>query len=274
MTSGWVVLSLTLSAAPVVKTDLLQELERQQQELFERLAPSVVFIRDEDSFGSGFFIDSDGLILTNAHVVGKASELHVVLHDGRKVVGKVLERAPDRLDLALVKAEVSGVKAVPTASISELRVGNWVGAVGHGHGAAWTFNTGMVSNIYPVDSERPFFQTQIPLNPGNSGGPVFDRQGRVLGVVTAGITGANGINFAISLDVARRALPLIAKQCSCVVVNAPKGAPIFVDGKLVGTGPRVVLQTSEGKTHDVFSLVGSQRKRATVTYPAQKEVTF
>jgi len=150
-------------------------------------------------------------------------------------------------------------------------VGSWVGSIGHGRGAIWTFNTGMISNIYPDGAERPVFQTQIPLNPGNSGGPIFDRRGQVLGIVTAGIHDASSINFGIGMEVARRSLKKLGAICDCLVVLAPAGVPVFVDGAMAGTGPRVVVPVSE-KTHEVFAVILGQMKKAKVKFPQTREV--
>lgn len=135
----------------------------------------MVFISNGEGFGSGFFVSEDGLVLTNAHVVGDAKLVDVLLHDGRRLKGAVVERAQKSLDLALVEVAVKGARALELDELAGVRVGSFAASVGHGEGAIWTFNAGMVTNIYPAGGERPILQTQIPLNPGNSGGPVIDR---------------------------------------------------------------------------------------------------
>ena len=218
-------------AAPASPADPLETIERAEQALFRRIAPSVAFIADSRGFGSGFVVGADGLLLTNAHVVGEAKTVKVVLHDGRALVGKVLARAPDKLDLALVQVDARDLVPLELGGLADLKVGSFAASVGHGKGGIWTFNTGMVSNIYPAgDASRPVFQTQIPLNPGSSGGPVFDRFGRVVGVVTAGMTDSNSINFAIKIDVALASFPELAPACSaCLTVMAPAGVPVFLE---------------------------------------------
>jgi S1-C subfamily serine protease len=268
-----VALVLGLSA-PAGAEDALLAVERQQQALFEKVAPSVVFISKGDSFGSGFFVGADGLVLTNAHVVEGRETVEVVLHDGRKVRGTVVERGAGKVDVALVQVPLKDTPVPPLGGVGDVRVGSWVGAVGHGRGAVWTFNSGMVSNIYPDGAERPVFQTQIPLNPGNSGGPIFDRRGTVVGVVTAGIEGASAINFGIGMDVARKALTKLAGTCECLVVNAPEGVPVFVDGTMAGTGPRVVLPVTQKRLYEVFAVIAGQMKKQQVRYPESREVTL
>lgn len=258
--------ALLLAAAP---SDPISEIERKQQALFEKIAPSVVFISDKRKFGSGFYVEPN-LVLTNAHVVEGASRVDVILHDGRRAIGTVVERAADKIDLALIEVSEPG-KPLALASGEDLRVGTWVASVGHGMGGIWTFTTGMISNIYPAGDARPLFQTQIPLNPGASGGPVVNSSGKVLGIVTAGIEDSNAINFAIRSDVATLKLERLATSCECLVILAPKDANVFVDGKMRGAGPRVVVQ-AERRTYNVFTVVDGKMKESKVTYPATKTV--
>lgn len=258
-------------AAPV--DDPLAAVERHQQQLFERIAPGVVFISRGDTFGSGFFVSESGLVLTNKHVVGASPTVDLVLHDGRKLKGEVVERA-EAADLALIQVSGRPPRTLPLGTIDDVRVGSWVAAVGHGKGMVWTFNTGMVSNIYPVGADRPVFQTQIPVNPGNSGGPIFDRHGKVVGVVTSGMEGSNSVNFGIVIDVARRSLARLSKSCDCVTVNAPEGIPVFVNGRMAGTGPRVVVPASGDQLYEVFAVIRGSIVKAKVAYPAAREVTL
>jgi len=259
------------ASAPAPAPDPIAALEQQRQQLFEAHAPSVVFIGAGDGFGSGFFVSADGLVLTNAHVVGKNDQVDVILHDGRRLRGKVVERGLDDLDLALVSIAVPDTVPIPIGEPGALRVGNWVASIGHGRGGVWTFTEGMVSNIYPAGSERPVFQTQIPLNPGNSGGPILDRNGRVVGIVTAGLTDSNAINFAIPIDAALRGLPRLSDLASCLVITAPAGVAVFVDGKMAGKGPRVVVP-AQNKTYEIFAVIDGQMRRQRATYPKIRKV--
>lgn len=254
------------SAAPPF--DPLAELERQQQALFAAAAPSVVLIRSASGIGSGFFVSSSGLLLTNRHVVGKSKRVDIILNDGRRSTGVVVQVAKDDVDLALVQAEIRDVRPLPLADLRTLRVGAWAAAVGHGEGAIWTFNTGMISNIYPVGS-LPVLQTQIPLNPGNSGGPVLDRSGRVLGVVTAGIEDAQNLNFAIRIDMAAQVLPQLRTHCKCLTIHAPVDVPVFLDGALAGRGPTVVVVVEAG-AHEAFAVVKGKRRAAKAQFPRER----
>jgi S1-C subfamily serine protease len=252
--------------------DPLAAAEAYQQKLFEKIAPSVIFISEGGSMGSGFFVNAKGLALTNKHVVGDAKSVKVVMHDGSTSTARVIERAKGDTDLALIQVKAAS-KPLLLTGFDELRVGSWVGSVGHGVGGVWTFTRGMVSNIYPSEKSRPIFQTQIPLNPGASGGPVFDRKGRVVGIVTMGIVESNSVNFAIRSDVALGSLKKLSEQCRCLTVSAPEGVPIFINGKMVGKGPEVIVQLSDGE-HEVFAVIKGKMKKKKVQFPKAKEVSL
>jgi serine protease Do len=270
--------ALTLLAPPTPTAiergaEQVADLEAWRQDLFERTAGSVVLISTKEGVGSGFFISEDGWILTAAHVVSNATTVDVVLRDGQRVTGKVEERAKNKLDFALVKVNLKGTKPLELALTKSLKVGAWVGSIGHGTGGIWTFNTGMISNIYPVGSQKPVFQTDISLNPGNSGGPIFDRNGRVIGIVTAGIQSANNVNYGVKIDEALANLDLIGDHCQCWLFVAPKNVVMFLDGESVGTGPRVIVPASSG-THEVFAVIDGKMKKYSLRWPANRGVDF
>jgi len=260
-------LALTMSC--LLAADPLETVEAHQQQLFEKVAPSVVFITTAGSLGSGVLV-ARGLVLTNAHVVKSSSTVDVVLHDGRKARGTVMERASEDVDLALVRIPLEDAPVAQVAFESSLRVGSWVGAIGHGEGSVWSFNVGMVSNLYSGKSQREVFQTQIPLNPGNSGGPIFDRRGVVVGIVTAGVTGANSINFGIDTSVAFRHLTGLRAMSASVTLLAPEGVPIFFDNKNVGVGPLVVVPRLE-KATEAFAVIKGAMVKVAVS-PNDREV--
>ena len=243
----------------------LAAVEAEQRAIFEDVAPAVVFLTHGEGLGSGFFVSSQGDILTNAHVVEGYDDVEVVLHDGRHKRGVVVERY-EPMDLAIVTIDVDDSPVVELAPMDRVQVGDWVASVGHGAGAVWSFTIGIISNIYPDGDERPVFQTQIPLNPGNSGGPIVDRRGRVLGVVTAGIVGAENLNFAVPVEQAIFHLEELATRCHCLVVEAPDHIPIYVDGVMIGTGPRVVVMAEE-KEYEIMAVIEGQRHTETVRWP-------
>ncbi len=277
-----VVISFALSAPAAAQTtvgglasapDPLAAIEARQQALFEKIAPSVIYISQGNSLGSGFFVSDDGLALTNAHVVGKAKEVDVVLRDGRHAKAKVLELAGDNIDLALIQVPLKSTVPLPLAGFSNLRIGSWVASVGHSAGGIWTYSTGMVSNIYPSEMDEPVFQTQIPINPGASGGPVFNRHGQVVGVVTSGMSSANSINFAIRSDTAVRMFEKLSAHCDCLTITAPAGIPVFVNNQMVGKGPRIVLPVEAG-TFEIFAVIQGKMNKKKITFPATRSIAL
>lgn len=248
----------------------MDEVERFQQEVFDAAAPSVVVIRRGDLIGTGFFVTTTGLILTNRHVVGSSKEVGVETRDGRKLKGKVVELAEGELDLALVKVEGEPFKPLKMAPMAKLRVGSWAATIGHGYGGVWTFTTGMISNIYPVGEDKPIVQTQIPVNPGNSGGPILDRNGDAIAVVTAKLEAADNVNFSIRLDVAFKSLRRLAESCECIVIRTMPDVPIYLDGLVVGKGPSLLIPVDAG-AHEVSVAVSGGITRS-ISFPETKLV--
>ncbi|MFN7144680.1 MAG: S1C family serine protease [Myxococcota bacterium] len=265
-------LSLLVGVVAAGPPDVLAATDAAQRDLYRRVAPAVVYIVTPNGLGSGMTVSADGLVLTNAHVVGTAESVDVVTFAGERLTGKVVERGQG-VDVALVRVDATGLPTVEFADVAGLSVGQWAGAVGHGQGGGWTFTTGMVSNLYTTQGGRSVFQTQIPINPGNSGGPVVDVAGRVIGIVTAGVQDAQNLNFAIRIDVAAQALEGLEDRCGCLVVHAPAGVPVFVDGVAVGVGPRVAVPASAGR-HTVFALLGGRKVEQVVTWPETRKVVL
>lgn len=273
MACGLALLALQSARASLCEAaDALADLESAQIELFKLTAPAVVYIVSKDKIGSGFAIAAD-LVVTNAHVVSGQKNVEVILFSGDKLNGVVEALGVAKVDLALIRLPQA---KLPTMSIGfgvEPRVGMWVGSVGHGSGGGWTFTQGMISNIYPYKDRRPIFQTQIPLNPGNSGGPIFDRTGSVLGVATAGIKESNSINFAIRSDEMCLAFPRKISACPSITITAPEGVPIFVDGKLVGNGPSANAFVGPG-THEALAVIEGRLLKTSFQYPGVKVVAL
>ena len=157
--------------------------------------------------GSGFIVSADGIILTNAHVVRDASDVTVKLTDRREFSAKVLGSDP-RTDIAVLKIDAKDLPTVATGNIKDLRVGEWVLAIGSPFGFENTVTAGVVSakgRSLPDDSAVPFIQTDVAVNPGNSGGPLFNTRGQVIGVNSQIYTrtgGYQGLSFAIPIDIA------------------------------------------------------------------------
>ena len=153
--------------------------------------------------GSGFILSSDGLIMTNAHVVEGADELMVTLPDKREFKGKIVG-TDRRTDVALVKIEANGLPAVRIGDVNRLRVGEWVMAIGSPFGLENTVTAGIVSaKKRDTGDFLPFIQTDVAINPGNSGGPLINMRGEVVGInsqIYSRSGGFQGISFAIPID--------------------------------------------------------------------------
>jgi serine protease Do len=159
--------------------------------------------------GSGFIISPDGVILTNAHVVRDASEVTVKLQDRREYRAKVLGSDP-KTDVAVLKIDAKNLPVVPLGNTRNLQVGEWVLAIGSPYGLESTVTAGVVSakgRNLPEDVNVPFIQTDVAVNPGNSGGPLFNTRGEVVGInsqIYSQTGGYQGLSFAIPIDVAVR----------------------------------------------------------------------
>jgi serine protease Do len=159
--------------------------------------------------GSGFIVGADGIIMTNAHVVEDASEVTVKLTDRREYRAKVLGSDP-KTDIAILKIDARNLPVVTLGSTKNLEVGEWVLAIGSPFGFDNTVTAGVVSakgRSLPDDSAVPFIQTDVAVNPGNSGGPLFNARGEVVGInsqIYSRSGGYQGVSFAIPVDVAIR----------------------------------------------------------------------
>lgn len=157
--------------------------------------------------GSGFVFSSDGLIMTNAHVVEGADEVIVTLTDKREFKAKIMG-ADKRSDIALVKIDATGLPAVKVGDVNRLKVGEWVIAIGSPFGLDNTVTAGIVSaKQRDTGDYLPFIQTDVAINPGNSGGPLINMRGEVVGVnsqIYSRSGGSMGISFAIPMDEAVR----------------------------------------------------------------------
>jgi serine protease Do len=193
--------------------------------VFEQQLPTVVAIRTElageiNPFllgdqvrvgqGSGFIVDPQGFIITNHHVIKGARRIVVMLHDERTLPARLVG-IDEKTDIALIKVDPPApLPAARLGTSSSLRVGEWVVAIGSPYGLSHTVTAGIISakgrnlNQGPYDN---FLQTDASINPGNSGGPLFNMRGEVIGVNTAIIRDAQGIGFAVPIDMVRNILP-------------------------------------------------------------------
>ncbi|OGA21356.1 MAG: peptidase [Betaproteobacteria bacterium RIFCSPLOWO2_02_FULL_67_26] len=159
--------------------------------------------------GSGFIVSADGLILTNAHVVRDASEVTVRLTDKREFKARVVGSDP-QTDIAVLRIDASNLPAVKLGRSEDVRVGEWVVAIGSPFGFENSVSAGIVSakgRALPDGTYVPFIQTDVAVNPGNSGGPLFNMKGEVIGInsqIYSRTGGYQGLSFAIPMDLAVR----------------------------------------------------------------------
>ncbi len=173
-----------------------------------QVSPAVVSVsQQEGGSGSGVIVQPDGVILTNAHVVGMSRTVRVGLADGRRVEGRVVGRDAS-LDVAVVRIEVPNMPVAPIGDSDRLEVGQTAIAIGNPLGLERTVTTGVISALnrsprgITLDG---LIQTDAAISPGNSGGPLLDSRGRVIGINTAVLSarGAQGLGFAVPINLAR-----------------------------------------------------------------------
>lgn len=193
--------------------------------------------RVEKGTGSGFIIDSDGRILTNAHVVDGADTVKVILKDGRTFQGKVIGK-DELTDVAIVKINADSLPVVSLGNSDALEPGQWAIAIGNPLGLDNTVTTGIVSatgrasNLIGAPDKRvEYIQTDAAINPGNSGGPLLNARGEVIGMNTAIIQGAQGLGFAIPINTAKR----IANE----IIATGKAAHPYLGIQMVGLTPEL-----------------------------------
>ncbi len=210
----------------------IARLNDHMNDLAERLKPALVQVRvrrateaeaegeapgpheDRRSSGSGFLIRQDGYMITNEHVVADAEIIQVKLADGRRFTGRLVGK-DERVDLALVKIEATGLPVATLGDSNRLRVGEFVLALGHPFGLEQTVSFGIVSRKgAPLQVATPgfdFIQTDAAVNPGNSGGPLVNMAGEVVGINS--MAARNGtIGFAIPVNIVKGLLPQLASK--------------------------------------------------------------
>lgn len=247
----------------------IAKVEAERKALFNSVADGVVFVRcGEAIIGSGFFVHASGILVTNQHVVDCKGKIQVILRTGERKRAVVVAR--DSLyDLALMQIDAVGlnIRVLTLADSDLVAVGDYAAAVSHPVGGVWTLNDGIISNRYPArnDQYAGIIQTQVPLQPGSSGGPMFNRHGHVVGVVTAKLKSGDSTGFCIQSNLARRLLGdhLGASSAQLAVNGTVQGAEIVVDGKKRGAVP--ALLTLAPGTHTVEVRLKGKSLTTTVT---------
>lgn len=233
-----------VASLPRSDIELLDEYSRTIAAVVKRVAPSVVNIRVASGErgqggGSGFIVAHDGFILTNDHVVHGAHDIEVTLHDARTYPAQLIGTDPET-DLAIIRIDAPDIQHARLADSSEISVGQIAIAVGSPYGFQQTVTAGIVSALgrsMRSASGRlmdEVIQTDAALNPGNSGGPLLNSAGEVIGVNTAVILPAQGICFAIASNTAQFVAAWLIKE------GQVRRSSIGVAGQNIPLHPRVV----------------------------------
>jgi len=255
-------------------------------EFFRRFMPDLPERGEpRQGLGSGFIISQDGYILTNSHVVAGFDDVNVRLADAKQEFKAKVIGIDKRTDIALIKVDAKGLPTATLGDSSKLQPGEWVAAIGSPFGFANTITAGIVSakgRSLPDEMYVPFIQTDVAVNPGNSGGPLLNLKGEVVGVNSAiysGTGGYMGVSFAIpievALDVSKQlrtqgkvtrgrigiGIQPLSKELAqtfkldaakgAVIVNVEKGGPAEKAGARVGD---VVLQWNDKAVEDANEL--------------------
>ena len=235
--------------------------------------------------GSGFIVTEDGYIMTNAHVVRDASDVVVKMTDRREYTAKVIG-IDDRTDVAVIKIEAKNLPTVRIGDPASLKPGQWVVAIGSPFGMENSVTAGIVSataRTLPSDQYVPFIQTDVAVNPGNSGGPLFNLNGEVVGInsqIYSQSGGYMGLSFAIPIDVANNVRnqlitkgkvtrskigvqlqPMDAAMAESFGLDRPRGAPVTA---VIPGGPAEKAGIKEG---DVIIGVDGRRIESDVELP-------
>lgn len=212
-----------VSVNVVKKLSQEEILQQQVPEILKRFFGNQVIIpqqrapQEKTAYGSAFFISKDGYLLTNHHVVEDASKVTIMLNDRREIDATVVG-SDARTDVALLKVNGTNFPSLNVGNVDQLKVGQPVLAIGSPFGFDYSASAGIVSaksRNMSGETSVPFIQTDVALNPGNSGGPLFNQQGQVVGVnsrIFSGTGGYMGLSFSIPIDVAMDVVDQLKKN--------------------------------------------------------------
>lgn len=188
------------------------------EDIYEKATRAIVGVQHDGGFGSGFIINANGLIVTNRHVIENHKNLHVKLHDGSVHNANVLIYYRD-IDMAFLRIQKVTRDFMKIDKNPKVKAGSEVFAIGHPHGYEWVFTKGIISKMDEQVNGNRFIMTDAAIEPGNSGGPLMNKYGDVVGMNTMGITKASNMNFAIPVELINNKFILIAKRTTYLEDN-------------------------------------------------------
>lgn len=260
--------------APAAETEV-----RTVEQLAEQARKSVVVVRHlgrdgkQQGLGAGVIVDANGLIATNLHVIGEARPISIEMSDGKIHNVTAVEAYDRNLDLAVVRIDAKGLPALPLGDSSTLKQGQPVVAMGNPHGLKHSIVAGVVSGTREIDGNE-MIQLAIPIEPGNSGGPLLDMQGRVHGLLTMKSTVTENLGFAMPVSALKPLLEkphptLMSRWLTIGQLNAKDWVPLFgarwrqrsgrilVDGLGAGFGGRSLCVSQREVPADSYELAVS-----------------
>jgi serine protease Do len=206
--AGPAVVNVITRTKPGAQPPALGQVPEEFRDFFRRFMPEMPPPGARQGMGSGFIISAEGLVLTNAHVVANAERVTVRLADAKREFEAKVVGADPRTDVAVLKLEASGLPVLELGDSASVSPGDWVAAIGSPFGFANTITGGIVSAVgrsLPGEAYVPFIQTDVAVNPGNSGGPLLTLDGKVVGInsmIYSGTGGYMGVSFAIPIEIA------------------------------------------------------------------------
>ncbi|NYE57773.1 S1C family serine protease [Carboxydothermus ferrireducens] len=244
--------------AAAYKSIKIQVKPKTLTQLFKELKDSTVLITTGSGLGSGFIISSDGRILTCYHVIKGEKQAFVTLANGTKYEVVSLERYDPENDWAIIKINARNLK--PVALTTKLpEVGEQVFTIGNPQGLSWSMASGIVSSNNREIDGKSYLQITAPVNPGNSGGPLFNMKGEVIGIINMKLNGSEGLNFAIPYNT------VLQNMNTAFVVNAPL-AEVFSDETFQAGIDELVKTLNEGNYDYLNPLIIGSTNFGRVTY--------
>ncbi len=175
--------------------------------LFTRQADSIVSIstvgKKANRTGTGFIVTSDGYIVTNNHLIKKAKKIFVKLRNKQTYRHVSIIKSDANKDIALIKIDAKGLKAVTLGNSNNVQIGQRVVAIGNPLGLENTISDGLISALRSVNDQLELLQISVPLSQGSSGGPLFNLKGEVIGITTASLSQGQSLNFAVPINYAK-----------------------------------------------------------------------